>query len=131
MKRIERTIINALRKRPLKTTDIAKRYGMTEPAARRHCDNLERRNLVICDKGKRPYVWAVNLHDPFFRGKGEPILIKDGNWDYLTNNQAHPLFGRITCTCGEQVYLIRGRTGQCSTCKRKLKIVVSVEVWDE
>jgi len=131
MKRIERTIINALRKGPLSTTAIAKRYGLTEPAVRRHCCHLRERNLVYNNTDKRPYLWTINLHDPFFRGKGETILIKEANWDYLTTDYAHTLFGRLKCACGGQVYLIRGKPGQCDTCKRNYKMVVNVEVWDE
>ena len=132
MKRMERKIINALKKRPLKTTDIAKRYGMTEPTARRHCENLERRNLVICDKGNRPYVWAVNLHDPFFRGRGETVKLKFKEAQEINQDpKTSALHSFIKCQCGHGVFITSIWNSHCQVCKRNLRLVVYVEAWDE
>ena len=131
MKRIERTIINALRKGPMKTTAIALRFGLTEPAARRHLERLQARNLVICDKGQRPYVWTVNLHDPFFRGKGERVKLEfESGMEFHSGPNHTFLMAWIECKCGVFIYISQMMT-TCSTCKRKLKMVVNVEAWDE
>ena len=131
MKRIERGIINLLKRGPLKTMDIARHYKMTEPTARRHLSNLEDRSLVRSSNRRGSYTWTLNEHEPEIRGKGERVTLElkfEGEEHGGIYLNVPSVWTR--CVCGTIAY-VGTKVSTCYVCKRQLKMTVKVEAWDE